>query len=69
VCVWVCRGGVRRVKGTCEILRHVLNKIHISIYIPLVSKSKWRVVMSHNSLPLATRRELRLIIPSAIATK
>jgi len=24
--------GVRRVKGTCEILRHVLNKIHISIY-------------------------------------
>ena len=43
-CVWgsvyvcVCVE-VRKVKGTCEILRHVLNKIHISIYILLVSKS------------------------------
>ena len=36
--VYLCVG-VRKVKGTCEILRHVLNKIHISIYIPLVSKS------------------------------
>ena len=26
-------GGITRVKSTCEILRHVLNKIHISIYI------------------------------------
>ena len=25
-------GGITRVKSTCEILRHVLNKIHISIY-------------------------------------
>ena len=34
-------GGVTRVKSTCEILRHVLNKIHISIYsyIALVSTS------------------------------
>ena len=39
--VYVGGGGIRRVKGTCEILRHVLNKIHISIYIyiPLVSTS------------------------------
>ena len=65
VCVGGGVGGVRKVKGTCEILRHVLNKIHISIYIYptcLYIPYKRRVFMSNNFLPLGTCRELRLIL-------